>query len=109
MSLGDHNLSQEPTKLRSALDVLLKKLSGSSLAAIEVVIVNWSEIIEDSLYPYCKPVSIQGGSLTIVTSDPALSEEIYWQSEKILTKSNSFLKDQKITQIKVSFVAEEHL
>tara|TARA_B110000014_G_C20064328_1_gene554562 strand:+ start:225 stop:554 length:330 start_codon:yes stop_codon:yes gene_type:complete len=108
MPIGDQNFPQEPTQLRSALDVLLKKISGSSLAAIEVVIMNWSEIIEESLYPYCKPVSIQGESLTVATSDPALSEEIYWQSEKILTKTNSFLKNQKITQIKVSFIAEEH-
>jgi len=109
MPFREQNFSQEPTKLRFTLNTLLLKLSGSTLTAIESVITNWPEIIDEALSPFCTPVSIHGECLTIAVSDPALIQEIQWQSEKILNNVKPFLTDQVITQIKVSLSREEPL
>ena len=107
MSFSDHNSSHEPTKLRSTLNTLMQKLSGSSLPAIESVVNNWTEIIDESFLPFCTPVSIHGECLTISVSDPALIQEIQWQSEKILDKVQPFLGSHVITEIKVSLSQEK--
>ncbi len=102
MSFGDHYSSDEPTKLRATLNMLMQKLSGSTLTAIDSVITNWPEIIGESFLPFCTPVSIHGECLTISVSDPALIQEIQWQSGKILEKVKPFLGGHVITEIKVS-------
>ena len=108
MSFHNQGFSKEPTRLRNALDALMKGISGASLSTIEIILANWPSIIDESLLPFCTPVGVHEKCLTIAVTDPGLIQEIQWQSDKILKGVKALFHEEIITQIKVSLRSQEH-
>ena len=102
MTFRDDGVPNEPTRLRVALNTLMKGLSGTSLSTIETVVEHWSSIIDESLYPFCTPVTVKDKCLTITVSDPGLIQEVEWRKENILRAIKPLFPNEVITQIKVS-------
>ena len=102
MSFRNDGAPNEPTRLRVVLNTLMKGLSGTSLSTIEMIVEQWPNIIDESLYPFCTPVTVKDKCLTITVSDAGLIQEVEWRKENILQAINRLFSDEVITQIKVS-------
>ena len=102
MSFRNDGVPNEPTRLRIALNTLMKGLSGTSLSTIEMIVEQWPNIIDESLYPFCTPATVKDKCLTITVSDAGLIQEVEWRKEIILQAIKPLFSDEVITQIKVS-------
>ena len=101
MSFRNDGAPNEPTRLRVALNTLMKGLSGTSLSTIEMIVEQWPNIIDESLYPFCTPVTVKDKCLTITVSDAGLLQEVEWWKALILPAINSRVPDVVITQSNV--------
>ena len=62
---------------------------------------HWEEIVGKAIAKNCKPHQIQKNQLILKTSTPVWRNEIFLKKDELLRKTNSFLGENLIKDIRV--------
>ncbi len=93
--------TREPTSVRQALDVVMNRLSGTSLATIEVVRDAWPEIVGSDLASASTPVKIDAGRLVVRVEEAIWATEIRWLKGQIVERIAALSGGTTLSDVRV--------
>ncbi|MEM7139453.1 MAG: DUF721 domain-containing protein [Actinomycetota bacterium] len=95
------NAPRGPQRLGRALDRLMGTLRAPSVDVLDSVFSRWPEIVGDDVATHCRPVSIEGDTLTVEAEDPTWASELRWLEKDLLTRVAEVAGSDRISAVNV--------
>ncbi len=92
---------REPASIRQSLDAVMNRLSGTSLATIDVVMNAWPDIVGPSLAAASAPVKIDAGQLLVRVEEAIWSTEVRWLQGEIVERVAQLSGGTTLTGVRV--------
>lgn len=89
-----------PRPLRAVLGAVLESLKLGDPAEASLF-ERWDEAAGPDFAARCRPERLEGGRLTVTCEHPVLSYEIGMRREALRAHLNGFLKEARVTEVKV--------
>lgn len=74
----------EPVPIGDALDSVVRSLRGPSRAVIGGVVGRWDEVVGTAIAQHVRPMTVDGGVLTVIVDDPAWATQMKFLSPQII-------------------------
>ena len=97
----DSTTDRGPQRLGRALDRLMGTLRAPSVDVLDSVFSRWPEIVGDDVADHCRPVSIEGDTLTVSADDPTWASELKWLEKDLVKRVAAVAGTDRVSQVKV--------
>lgn len=91
----------EPERVTSALDRVVKRLGGPSVATVEGVFARWPEIVGEQIAGHTRPLAVRSGALQVGVDDPAWAPELRFLEARIVERLRTVLGTDDVDRIEV--------
>lgn len=95
----------EPVTLADSLVGLQKYLGTATPSSLMALSDSWDQVIGSKMANHCEIHSIKRGTLVLVTSEPAVAEQLRWMSGDLREAANAVLGRAEITAVEVRVIA----
>lgn len=83
------------------MDRLMGTLRAPSVDVLETVFSRWPAIVGDDVATHCRPVSIEGDTLTVSAEDPTWASELRWLEKDLVRRLAEETGSDRISRVNV--------
>jgi predicted nucleic acid-binding Zn ribbon protein len=91
----------EPEKVGTGLDRVVRRLGGPSVETVGGVFARWPEIVGDQIAGHTRPLAVRSGALQVAVDDPAWAPELRFLETRILERLRVVLGTDDVDRIEV--------
>ncbi len=77
---------EPPAPISESLDRVLRALGSPPMATRDELFDVWPEVVGPAIAGTCRPVSLTGGTLTVVVPDGGWASQLRWMGPELVTK-----------------------
>ena len=74
-------------------------LRAPSVDVLDTVFSRWPEIVGEDVAAHCRPVSIDGDTLTVAASDPTWASELKWLEKDLVRRLGEVTGSDRVSQV----------
>lgn len=90
-----------PRPVGDGVDRVLRHLVGARGRVVTSIFSSWSVVVGKELAGTCRPVSLDGGTLTIAARDAAAAESLRWSTADLLRTLNGEFGEGTVVDVRV--------
>lgn len=95
------NADRGPQRLGRALDRLMGTLRAPSVDVLDSVFSRWPEIVGEDVAKHCRPVSIEGDTLTVSAADSTWASELRWLEKDLVRRVAEVAGTDRVSHVNV--------